>query len=543
MTDSGTLYLLLPETLLIAAATIIYLMGAFFPKAFRPHLVAGGAIVIAAAAAIYQDARSVPLWDLAAAINGPIVHDVFGHTARWAIMLFGLLFVMLSSYSKTVRPAAEFVGSLLLIVAGLMLVATAYDLVMLFVGLELVSIPTYVVLYLGRRDKHGQEATAKYFFLSILSSALLLYGFSFLYGLAGSTRLDELWSHISHVRSGEAGMFEKLAPVAMLLVFAGLGFRLTAVPFHFYAPDVYQGTSNPNAGLLSTLPKIAGLLALVRIVVASMPGEEMQGLGWRIALVMAVLTMTLGNVLALWQDNIRRLLAYSSIAHGGYILIGVAVGFAAAAGGEAPAAGAINGIGAALFYLAMYCLATIGAFAALNYLGSQDRQIEGVDELAGLGRTRPLAAIALAISMFSLAGAPPLAGFWGKFTLFTGALEVEGSLRPWFIALAIIGALNAAIATAYYLRIVATMYFRAPVTTAKAEGGPGAWLAMVLASLLVLAAGIYPGPALNAADRAGRTVQSGPPDDSTKRIRVPVDEQPLNLPPTLPPPKAPDLKP
>ena len=258
--------------------------------------------------------------------------------------------------------------------------------------------------------------------------------------------------------------------MALLLVFAGMGFRMTAVPFHFYAPDVYQGTSNPNAGLLSTLPKIAGLLVVVRVIMASMPGHELQGLGWRIALVMAVLTMTLGNVLALWQDNIRRLLAYSSIAHAGYMLIGVAVGFATAAGGEAPLE--INGIGTALFYLGVYCLATIGAFAALNYLGSAERQIDGVDELNGLGRTRPAAALALAVAMFSLAGVPPLAGFWGKLTLFTGALEVGGTLRPWFVGLAVIGAVNAAIAMAYYLRVVAVMYFRASRDDGQGRGRP-----------------------------------------------------------------------
>jgi NADH-quinone oxidoreductase subunit N len=553
MTDSATLYLLLPETLLIAAATIIYLMGAFYPRLFRPNVVAAGAILIAAAVAIYQDVWTVPLHSLGAAINGPMVNDYFGHVARWAILLFGLLFVMISSSSKTIRPAAEYVGSLLLIIAGLMLVATGYDLVLLFLGLELVSIPTYIVLYLGRRDASGQEATAKYFFLSILSSALLLYGFSFLYGLAGSTRLDHLHAQLSslpHLSDATAAMYLKLAPLAMLLVFAGLGFRMTAVPFHFYAPDVYQGTNHPNAGLLSTLPKIAGLLALVRIVVASMPGAELQGLGWRIALVMSVLTMTLGNVLALWQDNIRRLLAYSSIAHGGYMLIGVAVGLATTASGEPSVSPEINGIGSALFYLTVYCLATIGAFAALNYLGSQDRQIDGVDELTGLGRTRPLAALALAVSMFSLAGVPPLAGFWGKFTLFTGALEVGvpsaaapaggtasdamQTLHPWFLALAIIGVLNAAVAMAYYLRIVAVMYFRAPVTTVKAEGGPGTWLAMVLSTLLVLAVGLFPGPAMTAADQAGRTVQRPePPTEAEERIEVPVDEPPPRLPTVL----------
>ncbi|HKD35378.1 MAG TPA: NADH-quinone oxidoreductase subunit N [Pirellulales bacterium] len=550
MTDSATLYHLLPEILLVAAATIIYLLGAFAPRAFQPSVLAAGAIVIAAAAAIYQDTHSVPVHTLDAWINGPFVFDLLGHAARWAILLFGFLFAVLTSSSRSIRPAAEYAGSLLLIVAGLMIVATAYDLVLMFLGLELVSIPTYILLYLGRRDPAGQEATAKYFFLSILSSALLLYGFSFLYGLAGNTRLDYLFNQLNAVpqlSDARAAMYLKLAPLAMLLVFAGLGFRMTAVPFHFYAPDVYQGTSHPNAGLLATLTKIAGLLALVRIVVASMPGAEMQGLGWRIALVMSVLTMTLGNVLALWQDNIRRLLAYSSIAHGGYILIGVAVGLATAANGDPSISPELNGVGTALFYLAVYCLATIAAFAALHYLGSQDRQVDGVDELTGLGRTRPLPALALAVAMFSLAGVPPLAGFWGKFTLFSGALEVgvptasaaAGSgaatavdalrtLHPWFTGLAVIGVLNAAIGMAYYLRVVATMYFRAPVTTIKAEGGAGPWIAMLFSTLLVVAAGVFPGPIVGAADRAGRAVQRplAPTEQSDphRRIAVPIDD-------------------
>ena len=244
MTDLGTLNLLLPETVLIAAATLIYLMGAFAPKHFRPNLAAGGAILVAAAVAIYQDGRTLPLFHTLpnAWISGPIAADIFGHTARWAILLFGLLFVMLSSYSENVRPAAEYVGSVLFMIAGLMLIASAYDLVMMFLGLELVSIPTYVILYLGRRDASGQEATAKYFFLSILSSALLLYGFSFLYGLAGSTRLDMLASALT--ANAGTTMVVKLAPIALLLVFAGLGFRMTAVLLHFYTLPTYQGTNN-----------------------------------------------------------------------------------------------------------------------------------------------------------------------------------------------------------------------------------------------------------------------------------------------------------
>jgi NADH-quinone oxidoreductase subunit N len=519
MTDTITLYLLLPEIVLITAATLIYMAGAFFPRHFLPHVAAAAAILLAGVVLYQQDMHAHSgLLSLSprAWTSGPLAVDLLGQVSRWAILFFGLLLVMMSADSPTVRPAAEYVGSLLLIVAGLMIVAMAYDLVLLFVGLELISIPTYIVLYVGRRDPYGQEATTKYFFLSILSSALLLYGFSFLYGAAGSTRLGDLVHQLQSaatLQTGGPGIL--LAPIAVLLIFAGLGFRMTCVPMHFYAPDVYQGTTHANAGLLSTLPKIAGVLVLLRIVYASMPG--MESLGWKVALVMAVATMTLGNVVALWQNDVRRLLAYSSIAHGGYILIGVAAGLAY--GGQTASDQAIihgkipmQGVGAALFYLAVYCVATIGAFAALKYLSGRDSQVNTVDELSGLGRSRPLPAIALSVTMLSLAGAPFLAGFWGKLTLFWTALGVDSvpaessPLRPWFVALAIIGAINAAIAMAYYLRVVAVMYFRpssaSAVSAVKGEGGVGAWLAMVACTLLVIGIGLSPKQVMGISNRA-----------------------------------------
>lgn len=527
MTDTTTIYYLLPEIVLVAAATFIYLAGAFFPRHFWPHATAAVAILAAGVLLGWQDAHehikmlSLPSY---ATISGPLAIDLLGQMCLWAILIFGLLLVMLSSDSPSARPAAEYVGSLLLIVAGLMIVAVAYDLVLLFVGLELISIPTYIVLYVGRRDPFGQEATTKYFFLSILSSALLLYGFSFLYGAAGSTRLDFLREHLqmapAQIAGGVAMPGFTLAPIAVLLVFAGVGFRMTCVPLHFYAPDVYQGTSHANAGVLATLSKIAGLLVLVRIVYASMPG--METLSWKVALVMAVATMTLGNLVALWQTDIRRLLAYSSIAHGGYILIGIAAGLAHATG-DAPGGIGLQGVGSAFFYMGVYCLATIGAFAALKYLGGREGQVDGLDELAGLGRSRPLPALALAVSMFSLAGVPPLAGFWGKLTLFTSALGVDASpaagdatrLRPWFVGLAIIGVINAAIAMAYYLRVVGVMYFRTSAangpSTVKAEGGAGAWWAMVACTLMVLGVGVYPGPIIRVTDRAAAAIREAQP--------------------------------
>ncbi len=232
-----------------------------------------------------------------------------------------------------------------------------------------------------------------------------------------------------------------------------------------------------------------------------MPGS--QGVGWRVALVLAVLTMTVGNILALWQDHLRRLLAYSSIAHAGYLLIGVAVALAGnlpqpEATAE-PAAATAQGLGAAVFYLTVYALATVGVFAVLGYLGSDQRDICHVDELAGLGRTHPLAALILSLLLLTLAGIPPaLAGFWGKFALLFGAVNstgidvAVGSIRPWFVVLAVVGVLNAAIAAAYYLRIVATLYFRAPLSPVPAEGGTGSWTAMWTATVLLLAIGLFP---------------------------------------------------
>ncbi len=264
-----------------------------------------------------------------------------------------------------------------------------------------------------------------------------------------------------------------------------------AVPF--LRPDVYQGTTYPNAALLSVIPKAAGFVALARILLAAMPG--MEPYAWRAAVVISVLTMTVGNVLALWQDDLRRLLAYSSIAHAGYMLIGLAVGLAT---GNAP--GAWNGLAALGFYLVSYAAATIGAFAVLEHLGRPERRIEGVEELAGLGRTRPLAAALLAVFLFSLTGVPPLAGFWGKLWLFGSALNVDGTsrrrggLQPWFTGLAIVGVLNAAVAAAYYLRVVAVMYFRTPLATPRAEGGAGAWWAAVACGLAVVLIGLFPGP-------------------------------------------------
>lgn len=498
---TDTIGQLAPEIILVAAATWIYLGGAFRSGRMMWNL--GATVALAAAAyALYLQSSGDAFQQK---LTGPLVVDYFGYALRWMVLVVGFLFVLLLSKSAEDDLASDYLGSLLLILAGLLLTCQAGELVLLFVALELISIPTYILLFLGRADTASHEATTKYFFLSILSSALLLYGFSFLYGVTGSTRLDEIRRVLTAL---EPDGIAALLPLALILILAGLGFKLAAVPFHFYAPDVYQGTTSGNAGMLAVVPKIAGVVVLGRLIVVAMPGLE--PLAWKIVLSLSLVTMTLGNVLALWQRNIRRLLAYSSIAHAGYLLIGLAVALAVAAG--AGFSGRFDGLAAMLFYLLVYALATTGAFAALAYLSQQQREIDTVDELAGLGKTHPLIAVTIALFMFSLAGVPPLAGFLGKLTLFFSALDVDaatgGKFRPWFVTLAIGAAINAAIALAYYLRVVAVMYFREPINVPRARGGPGAWLAAVASALLILGATVFGGRLIDRANTASQAVRA-----------------------------------
>jgi NADH-quinone oxidoreductase subunit N len=502
-----TIELLWPEVILVAAASSIFVGGAFTRS--RAYW-AGAALLsylVAAMALCYVGSP----WTADSTMTGPVTIDAMSIGLRWLALAMGLVLTLAASRLVDPELASELLGSLMLVVVGVMLAASANELVLLFLGLELISIPTYMLLFLGRRDRASSEATMKYFFLSIFSSALLLYGLAMVYGLAGTTLIAgnedargirELLSGMSLANNPLAG----LAPLAIVLVVAGLGFKLAIAPLQFYAPDVYQGTTNLNAGLLAVAPKVAGVAGLVRLALVAMPAAA--DFGWQLALVLAVLTMTIGNVCALWQRNIRRLMAYSSIAHGGYLLIGLA---AAAVGSDAQ-----GGIAAMLVYVAVYAVATMGTFTALAWLGSAHREVNTVEELAGLGKSHPAAAGAIALFMFSLAGIPPLAGFWGKLTLFGSAIEVAaapsgGNLPWWFAVLAVVGVLNAAVAAAYYLRIVAVMYFQPAATPAQAAGGTGSLAATMACAALVVLLGVLPGPVIDSAREAERTIRSRSP--------------------------------
>ena len=459
----------------------------------------------------------------AIAYGAVALNDALSGYSRLVFLVTGLILLALAHDQVGEERACEFFGSLLLVNAGAMLVAASNELVFLFVGLELVSIPTYLLLYLPRRTPTTQEAVTKYFYLSVFSSALLLFGLAYLYGLTGVGNFKAVGYLLHSVEAGSAGQAPlAFGVIAILFVMAGLGFRVAAVPFHFYAPDVYQGSPTIIAAMLAWVPKGVGFIAMMRVLTTVVGGggelaEKAVLLTW----ILAVATMVLGNTMALVQNDLKRLLAYSSIAHAGYLLVGIAVAFVDPISlANTPYLGA-QGV---LFYLGMYSLMTLGAFGVILALSSPMRPVESIDDLAGLGRTRPLAALAMALCLFSLAGIPPLAGFWGKFSIFASALSVEGSESTvrLFRLLAVIGVVNAAIGAYYYLRIVVVMYLRNP------QGEPltprAGWptvLAIGTCASLSLLLGLYPDP-INRASREAAIHAMARPEPVVVAPVVPV---------------------
>ncbi|HMB02772.1 MAG TPA: NADH-quinone oxidoreductase subunit N [Isosphaeraceae bacterium] len=503
-----TLLILVPELLLLVAATVMMTAGPFVRLPRRAWCAAGALALVAALVALFAlHDRTTDLYT-AVALN-----DAFSFWARVVFVLSGLVLLALAHDQVDDARAAEFFGTFLMIDAGSMLVAAANEMVFLFVGLELVSIPTYLLLYLPRRNASTQEAATKYFFLSIFSSGLMLFGLTYLYGLTGITNLKAL-AYLAHSVPNVVPQ-PQLALIAIVFIMAGLGFRVAAVPFHFYAPDVYQGSPTVVAATLAWIPKAIGFLAIVRtltaIVAAAGPDSPLGNKAVMIAWIMAVITMTLGNTVALTQENLKRLLAYSSIAHAGYLLIGVVVAFRNEPGVEGRYL--YLGTEGMLFYLVAYALMTLGAFGVIVLLSSPERTVETVDDLAGLGRTRPAAAVAMAVCLFSLAGIPPFAGFWGKFELFASAFSAShGRDARIFQWLAIIGVLTSAVGAYYYLRIVVVMYLRPAPTKAPLASRPG-WptvAAVAACAGLSVILGLFPAPVAHAARRAAAAAVAQP---------------------------------
>jgi NADH-quinone oxidoreductase subunit N len=510
---------LLPEGILALFACVLFLGGTF--KASRNvwgvvALVGLGAALVCLLL-VGRPAFASREEAFATLYASPILLDRLAILVKVITLVGGGTLVLFSWDEVAEDRIAEYHACLLSIIAGVCITASANDLITLFLALELVSIPTYVLLYLVRVDDPGKEAAVKYFLLSIFSSALFLFGLSYLYGLSGTTNLQGVADAFSHRAEDPSESIPGMALVALVMVVAGIGFRITAVPFHFYAPDVYQGTSTGAAALLAFIPKVAGFVALIRLL-GFVPYELVVGAetlrgGWAkpdflgtqlstLLWIIAAVTMTLGNVLALLQDNIKRLLAYSSVAHAGYMLIGLAV--APYLLGESGPTRTLSTIGldAVIFYLASYGAMTIGAFAVVEYLNTRERPVETVDDLGGLGKTNPGVALLMAVFLFSLIGIPATAGFVGKLMLFLGAFSVPPSAGPGalgdqanlFRILALIAVLNAAVGAWYYLRMVAAMYLRPSAQPFAKPGVSPRLVAIWICAFFTLFLGIYSRP-------------------------------------------------
>lgn len=460
---------------------------------------------------------------------------------RFVTLAVGLLLLLVNRHVPEAVERAEFNSLILFSLAGVLLVSIANDLLLLFLALELVSVPTYILVGLSRRDIRAQEATGKYFFLGAFAAALTLYGFSFLYGATGVMQLlpgRAGGSCISLLTTVPSVASDRLLLVGLLLSLLGLMFKLAAFPLHFYVADVYQGAAAPVTGLLGFVPKFAGFIAVMRLLML-VNWHYSNAMFW-LLWCLAAATMIVGNTLALMQQNVKRMLAYSSVAHSGYMLVAILTGPSSSADSLSPLR---DGPTAMLFYIGVYGVMNLGAFAAISFFrkplwhrrlagaghdefhrqdaGATDDSVEMLEDLRGVGRSHPWISLALAICVFGLMGLPPTGGFLGKFYIFSAALAVsEGSPHHQaMLWLVVIGVVNSAIAAAYYLRIIAVCYVPAvrleglqtasvPVSASRCRA---LQLALALCAILVMAAFLRPGELFDRSRTAAADLQGASP--------------------------------
>lgn len=416
-----------------------------------------------------------------------LVDDTFGGFFAIAMLIVALFTTVGSfSYMRKHNAPAVYYSLILLATIGMVLVAYSTDLVMLFVAWELMSIPTYVLVGFMKKNPSSNEAALKYFLFGALSSAIIIYGISIAYGLTGTTNIGE-------VITGYAALDPSLLPLALLsvgLFIAGFGFKMGLVPFHQWLPDTYEGAPSPVTALLAAATKKAGFAAAIRVVVL---GMVVLNVDWTLALgILAIMTMTVGNVAAIMQKNISRMLAYSSIAHAGYILIGLAV-----------APHSSMGLQGSLYHIFNHAIMKGAAFIAIAGIVTT-LAVTHIDKLKGLGRRMPITALGLVIALFALAGIPPLSGFWSKLMLFGSALDA-GSAIWWAPWLAIAGVLNSALSLAYYGWLTRKMYFEGEQEKRVAE--PRSIVAvMIFSTIFLVGFGVYPEPLIQFVELASPVV-------------------------------------
>lgn len=465
------LWAIFPELVLAAASLALVPLAGWAKGRWRelPWLAAAAAFAVA----IAFTARMLP-WEPASVFGRTYAVDGFGTAFKLLLETGGLTtLVLLRGYFGREEPAVHGPVALLLATLGGMGLASALDLALIVLFLQMLSLASYLLVALMRRDPFANEATLKYFIYAAAALAVMAYGLTFVFGLTGSLQLEDIGRALAHADRAWIA-------VALGLVLVGYAFEATLVPFHFWAPDVYEGATAPIAGFLSVVPKIAAFAGLMRFLASALP--DATAAAWpALAALLAVLTMTLGNLAALRQTRLKRLLAYSSIAQAGYVLLAVAVL------GRAPGAA-----GAAGYYLAAYLFMNLGAFGVAAQL-ERAAGSDAIDAVRGLGRSAPWPGAVLALSLLSLAGIPPLAGFLGKVLL------LKAAMAGGFAWLAVLAAANMAIGLYYYIAVVARIYFSEPAGGTPCRGGWAFNLPFALCVAGMLLLGIVPAPFLRTA--------------------------------------------
>jgi NADH-quinone oxidoreductase subunit N len=386
-------------------------------------------------------------------------------------------------------PVAEFAIVLIFAMSGAMLLAGSTDLLLLFLGLELMVLPGYLLAGFHKSDGYSTEGAIKYFLLGSFSSAIFLFGLSFVWGLTGSTRVAEVATELAAQASG--GTLSAGLAMGLAFMTTGVAFKIAAVPFHYWTPDAYQGSPTPVTGYLSVGPKVGAFALILRLFVEAMGALRADWLP--VVIVLAAVTMTLGNLVALTQNNVKRMLAYSSIAHTGYMLVGLA----------AWAAGRMEGLEGLLYYGAAYSFMNLGAFAIVAALQKRTGVTSNLDTFAGLGRRETWLGVLMTLFLLSLTGIPPTAGFFAKAYVILAAVEAGGAVA----ILAVIAVLNAAAAAFYYLRVVVYMFMREPETEQPAlRHGRLLWGGLAAATALTILLGLFPGPLLDIVGQAARAI-------------------------------------
>jgi NADH-quinone oxidoreductase subunit N len=468
-----------PEILLTTLALALLLWGAIAKAERQGRQCAWIALISLAATAFYV------VW-LQQTIDGPtrVLASTFvldGFSYVWKILVLGSMIVVILLSQRFVEDAqyraGEYYSLLLFAATGMMFMASGMSLLSIWISLELMALSSYILAGYFKRELKSNEAALKYFVLGALSSGVMLYGISLLYGGTGTVQLDQMAAAISAAEGPGT-----LVVVGWVLLAAGLLFKVAAVPFHIWTPDVYVGAPTPITAFLAVASKAASFAILVRILYQGLPGLRVD---WQVVLAaVAVITMIWGNLAALTQDNVKRLLAYSSIAHAGYVLLGVL---------------AINEIGlwAVVYYLVAYSAITLGTFGTVILLERKDYAGETCEDYAGLAGRSPFLAAMMLVFMLALTGIPPTGGFVGKFYLFAAAIQAG------WTEVAVVGVLMSAVSLYYYFRIVMFMYQRVETATTPAPlREPALVGAIVLCCIATLILGIYPGPFIEFAKSA-----------------------------------------